>query len=91
VTTETQNLAVCGFLRSLNIVLKSAPMYGMGHPRTNSLLKRFLETSSGRALGKEEGKTGTRREIDRAHMALGNERSLLEPCSQVSQTRVKRL
>ena len=37
-TTETQNLAVRSFLRSLNILLKSARMYGMSHPQTNSLL-----------------------------------------------------
>lgn len=37
-TTETQNLTVRSFLRTLNIVLKSARMYGMSHPQTNSLL-----------------------------------------------------
>jgi PilZ domain len=38
VTTETQNLTVRSFLRSLNVVLKSARMYGMSHPQTNYLL-----------------------------------------------------
>jgi len=68
VTTENQNVSVRGFLRSLNIVLKSARMYGMSHPQTSCLLndswKHLQAALSEKKSGMIIGVSGNRLFVD---------------------------